>query len=329
MTKRFWILALGGSLGVHLGAAALTIKTTPDIEITGSGALQSAVLGTAEFNTIMAGTTAGGALPQNRVAPTRAETRSQELRPMTSHRSVQPVTQPVNAPARVPAMPIGEGQMRIAASDNGQSSSLSPVGTADTVEALRESRETLQPAPINSEQDDLGKQDRIADAETGAPVPMTKPARPERTASASQIAARQPSRQPFNRVEANRPGERSSGSSGRSSQTVQVGGARRQGNDANPGNADVTNYPALVQRKLNRSVRAPRGGLRAVRDVTVSFTISATGTVSALAIVQSSGSSQHDKAALDAVRRGSPYPQIPAAAGRSSWSFTLPIRFSR
>jgi protein TonB len=47
-----------------------------------------------------------------------------------------------------------------------------------------------------------------------------------------------------------------SGAGGKSSQTAQEGGSQRKGKGKTAGNADVTNYPAKVYRKLLRSVRA-------------------------------------------------------------------------
>jgi protein TonB len=36
-----------------------------------------------------------------------------------------------------------------------------------------------------------------------------------------------------------------------------------------------------------------------------------------------------DQAALQAVRKASPFPPIPENAGRSSWEFSVPLAFTR
>ncbi|MDN2568354.1 energy transducer TonB, partial [Aquibium sp. A9E412] len=111
--------------------------------------------------------------------------------------------------------------------------------------------------------------------------------------------------------------------------------ARRQGAPARQGersgNAAVSNYPGKVVAKLRRALRYPaearRQRLRG--EVQVAFTVSRDGGVAALRVARSSGSPVLDRAALDTVRRAAPFPPIPAAAGRASWSFSLPLRFAR
>ena len=97
------------------------------------------------------------------------------------------------------------------------------------------------------------------------------------------------------------------------------------------GNAAVSNYPGKVMAKLRRAARGiPRGArLRAQRDVQVGFVVNASGGVGGVRIVQSSGSPDLDRAALDTVRRAAPFPPIPGDAGRSSWRFTLPLGLAR
>ncbi|MBN9671928.1 energy transducer TonB [Roseibium aggregatum] len=114
------------------------------------------------------------------------------------------------------------------------------------------------------------------------------------------------------------------GSGGKSGRTAQKGGSQRKGKGKTAGNSDVTNYPAKVYRKLLRTVRAPRGGKKARTDAVVRFTVRKNGSVSGTRLARSSGSKNFDQAVLKAVQRAS-FPPIPAAAGRSSWTFTLPV----
>jgi protein TonB len=107
------------------------------------------------------------------------------------------------------------------------------------------------------------------------------------------------------------------------------GGAGRGGGQA--GNAAVSNYPGQVASKLRRAVRSvprgARGGAR--RDVHVAFVVTANGGLGSVRISQSSGSPELDQAALASVRRAAPFPPIPAGAGRSSWSFSVPLGLAR
>lgn len=108
--------------------------------------------------------------------------------------------------------------------------------------------------------------------------------------------------------------------------TASLGG-QKSGNAATAGNAAVSNYPGKVRNKINRAKRRVAGAGSGV--ATVSFTVSASGEASGVRIASSSGQAELDQAAVDAVRRASPFPDIPGAAGRSSWSFSVPIAFKR
>lgn len=103
--------------------------------------------------------------------------------------------------------------------------------------------------------------------------------------------------------------------------------AGRSGRSSAAGNAAVSNYPGKVAAKLRRAMRSlSRSTIsKARRDVRVSFTVSASGGLNGVSIASSSGSPDLDQAALAIVRRAAPFPPIPADAGRSSWSFTLPL----
>ena len=97
------------------------------------------------------------------------------------------------------------------------------------------------------------------------------------------------------------------------------------------GNAAVTNYPGKVRGKISRAVgrisRRDRTG--AERDVTVVFTVTASGALGGLSIARSSGSPSLDLAALAAVRRAAPFPAIPEGAGRKTWQFTIPLGLAK
>ncbi|MFN3546286.1 MAG: TonB family protein [Mesorhizobium sp.] len=106
-------------------------------------------------------------------------------------------------------------------------------------------------------------------------------------------------------------------------------GAGRGGGQA--GNASVSNYPGQVTAKLRRTVRSVSRNARrgAQRDVHVAFVVTSDGGLGSVRISQSSGSTELDQAALDSVRRAAPFPPIPAGAGRSSWSFSVPLGLAR
>ncbi|OXT00638.1 hypothetical protein B7H23_11090 [Notoacmeibacter marinus] len=83
----------------------------------------------------------------------------------------------------------------------------------------------------------------------------------------------------------------------------------------------VRRYPGRVRSRIASRVT---GGARGTVHVT--FTVGRGGGLNGARISRSSGSSAADRAALNAVRRAAPFPPIPSEAGRSSWSFTVPIK---
>lgn len=104
-------------------------------------------------------------------------------------------------------------------------------------------------------------------------------------------------------------------------------GGQKKGNASSAGNAAVSNYPGKIRSKINRSKRRVSGSGGGV--ATVSFTVSSSGQASGIRIARSSGQPELDQAALDAVRRAAPFPEIPDGAGRASWPFSVPIAFKR
>lgn len=158
------------------------------------------------------------------------------------------------------------------------------------------------------------------------PTPLSKPPAPPRK-KAEKKPAKSPSRTAKKPDARKTPAQVSSrgGSGGSAGVTAQKGGSQRKGKSKSAGNSDVTNYPAKVHRKLVRAVRAPRGGRKARSRAVVHFTIRRNGAVANIRLARSSGSGPFDQAVLKAVQRAAPFPPIPAAAGKSSWSFTLPV----
>ncbi|MGF6176552.1 energy transducer TonB family protein [Ensifer sp. 4252] len=96
------------------------------------------------------------------------------------------------------------------------------------------------------------------------------------------------------------------------------------------GNGSFENYKGKVRTKVMRKHRYPSQAKRQgiTGTATVSFVVTADGGLSGLRLAGSSGSSVLDQAALETVRRAAPFPKIPADAGRSSWTFNLPIAYN-
>lgn len=121
----------------------------------------------------------------------------------------------------------------------------------------------------------------------------------------------------------------SAGSGGKSNANVAASAASggKGASDAS-GNASVSKYPGLVQRALRRALRQPKGAGNARGEVQVTFVVSSSGSASQVAVTSSSGHAVLDKEAVATVKRAK-FPPIPAEAGRNSWTFTMPLAFTR
>lgn len=88
-------------------------------------------------------------------------------------------------------------------------------------------------------------------------------------------------------------------------------------------------YLAELQRAIGRYQRFPEEARRSRRTgvVAISFVILADGRLQQLAIAQSSGFSDLDRAALEALSRLGRFKPIPPEIGRGQWAIRVPIRF--
>lgn len=85
------------------------------------------------------------------------------------------------------------------------------------------------------------------------------------------------------------------------------------------GNAAASNYPGEVMARL-MSARRPRIASRGT--AVVGFSVASSGALATLGLIQSSGTSALDRAAIEIVRGAAPFPPPPPGAQRS---FSVPI----
>jgi periplasmic protein TonB len=117
------------------------------------------------------------------------------------------------------------------------------------------------------------------------------------------------------------PGNR--GNSNADSQASAGSATPQSSSNGSGGDAEVARYPSQVIGKLRSAMR--QGGRRG--EVLVRFTVTANGGLAGISISRSSGDSEVDAAGVAIVQRAAPFPPIPAAAGRSSWTFDIPLAF--
>jgi len=151
--------------------------------------------------------------------------------------------------------------------------------------------------------------------------PKEKPA--EKPKQAEKPAEKKPQKKPPSKQASLGNG----GNAEADSAAKKSGGGAGKKNDG--GSAAASKYPGLVQAKVTRAAKYPAKAKGDKGEALVSFTVGASGKVTKVALARSSGSAALDNAALAAVDRAAPFPPIPEAAGRSSWSFTVPVYFKK
>jgi len=202
--------------------------------------------------------------------------------------------------------------------------------TAEPVEAVKETPPEPKPVAESKPVEKPVKKAAAKPVETRKPEKKAEKKPAEKPAE-KKAAAAQPKKKPTKAGSggANQADAKRGAADGEAAGTTAAKG--KKGKTAASGNASASNYPGKVVSKLRRALRYPPEA-RAKRlkgEVQVAFTVSASGSVSGVRVVRSSGSPVLDKAALDTVRRAAPFPAIPSDAGRSSWPFTVPLAFVR
>lgn len=89
---------------------------------------------------------------------------------------------------------------------------------------------------------------------------------------------------------------------------------RQSANLRQAGNAEASDYPGKVMRKILRQ-RRPRSYSRGV--VTIAFDVSASGAISDIRVIDSSGHAQLDRAGMQMIRSAAPFPKPPVGAQTS------------
>ncbi|MGP3696940.1 energy transducer TonB family protein [Rhodobacter sp. NSM] len=85
-------------------------------------------------------------------------------------------------------------------------------------------------------------------------------------------------------------------------------------------------WGAEIRNRIQRRTRAARG---LAGEVTVRLTVAQGGSLGAASITRSSGNARLDQMALRAVQSAGRFPAAPAALSEASYTFTLPITFTR
>jgi protein TonB len=299
-----WTAAITLSLLAHAGAAQLfsPAEKPPELDLVQGGEeMEVAVLGNAFADTLQAGD------PDEEIEPVEITPEEVEPTPVEVA-DVAPVPSEVPAETPTDIMPT----------------------EADVILPAEEM------PPVTAEQPEITA--TVAPAETV--IPEEKP-EPEKIVEPLPEKKPEPKEKPEKEKPKKKVVKKQAGESGKQHESAQKGqadgveGAVATSNNSKKGkksqalgNAAETRYSGRVRSKVQRHFRYPKSADRAgvKGTVTVSFTVSSSGGVSGVRIVQGSGSPVLDEAALNAVRKAAPFPEIPEG-GRSPWPFAVPLVF--
>ncbi len=354
------------SVALHLCCAAffISIPAPETVEIAGGGAVSVMLLGEQAFDSLSSGRADGDEAAAPVEQAKGVEAADQSVEATTTRQTLEPVDvenatpEPANEPAQTvasaPAEPaVATPTPEQAAQAVSQTQVELPAESITVAEAraidptaVAESGE-LQPAP----------QLAVMEPQAQQP-PEVLPAKPPETAEPQlqpdkkRPGKRSPSQQKFEKAklkandrrvaarkqaEAERqakaaPTKNSKGEAGEGTANAQRGASAQEDSAgrSDPGNAAVSNYPGKVAAKLRRALKYPRSAVSSSSgEAQVAFTVLPDGSATGIRVVSSSGSPVLDQAAMEAVRRASPFPPIPAEAGRRQWPFAVPVLFKR
>lgn len=301
------------SAGIHLAVAGYFAPAEPETKVAGGAAVDMLILGNAFDDAVQSGE------PSDDIDPAE-QTETSEIEP------VETVEEPVETAELTPVEPkelIEEPQTE----DAIESVEPDAVEAAEPTEVEAVEPTEVQPSdPVETAS--VAPTSELA-ALPDVPVPTPAPERPKVQKKVEKTPAKA---KPVKRAQP-KPKKKSAGSGGKQKANAVRAASGNQTARAkrDPGNAKVSNYPGKIAARLRRALRYPR---EARRDrlrgtAVVSFTVSRSGSVSGVRLARSSGFAVLDAAARDAVRRAAPFPPIPAGAGRSSWTFSVPLAFTR
>ncbi len=318
-------LAIPGSLLVHGGIAALAmgfVTLTPPAPLPMAEVVSVDIIATHSFSTnsteVLASDATFTARSVGGVPVAMAS-----LEPVTPD-TIRPVVQePVETRSVAEAMPVRETvetrPAKILEPEPGLpvlATAVNPVHPASVAVAPAV---PMQVASLEPMVDVAAVEGEASDV----PVPMPRIA--ERTERVEPVRKSQPkktvakTKPPAKQKTATRAANQG-GNGGNNSANSRASAARSS--------AAVGNYPGKIVSKLRRALRYPKGG-RISGEAHVQFVVAANGRASSIRVVRSSGDARLDAAALETVQRAAPFPAIPAEAGRSNWTFTVPLVFRR
>ena len=356
LTRIKILAAMTLSMAVHMAAAAILIPPQATLEIAGGAETSQLVIGNAFEDSLMAGETGENLKPVETLPSETAsvEPLDADQIEQATEAEVQPAapeTQPLSrdlpeeAPSVSPDRTLASRPEAVSSpvpSKPVQDQVPETLDSAPLVEAVPTRSEDLASIAPASEIGPAARPEPESALPENIPLPMPRPEPPDKVTAkskpadskrttAAQTRPKKPRKDREQQRIAAKPSNTGDGGKQRETTSRAASGSVAAKRTSAAGNAAVSNYPGKIASKLRRSLRYPREAQRQrIRgDVVVSFVVTGNGGVSGIRVLRSSGSQILDGAATDAVRRAAPFPPIPARAGRSTWSFSVPLGFTR
>ena len=355
------------SVALHLCCAVFLISMpAPEaVEIAGGGAVSVMLVGEQAFDSLASGKADGEEAAQPVEETKAAETAEQPLEATTTQEVVDPAaietttSEPLNPAAQTAsvseATPVDTtSPPEHVAQTVSETQEAAPPKTTSSAETLsidpNSVSETGELPKVHPAEPLPQKQIEAAEAPPVEPVKTAEPTKPLEKAEKKPVEKKAPTPKKVEKTKAEEnkvaarkqaeteqeakstPAKSRKGESGEANTNAQRGASAASNNQASsdPGNAAASNYPGKVAAKLRRALKYPKSAVSSSRGETqVAFTVLANGSATGVRVVSSSGSPVLDQAAMEAVRRASPFPPIPAEAGRGQWAFTVPVLFKR
>jgi protein TonB len=285
MIRRSWKVAalfLGCSVAAHAAFLGLTVREET-AQIEGGAQATVAALGNS-FADMAAGV----------MAPDAVEV-VQEM-PEPPAQQPEPVQQTPAAPVETPPLKA-ESSLAVPVSPE----PATPLHAQETPQVTQPVTPAVQePLPDQaatqvSRRPALRPKSVEAMAPKPAPAPKASPPKPQPKGNARTAA-------------------RAGSAEGQATAQAKAASQRKAAKAAKGANAAASNYPGQVMARIERQ-RRPRTSSRG--SATIAFTVAGNGALASARLAASSGSAQLDQAALELVRRASPFPPPPAGAQRS------------
>jgi protein TonB len=333
------VAAVAVSVSFHVAMAGWFAPGEPEMQIAGGSAVDMMIVGNAFVDAVSVGGESDEVGPMTPVetgetdqieaadavevdTATTSTVAAKVVPPSETHSELVaeridtvdafPPAQALEVAASTEASPVPEPTPSVTAVEAVEVPAIEPV-ESDRIEAV-------EATPVERVEQELA-------ALRDIPVPTARP-RIDPKPKPGQTAAKKPKPAEPRQKRKVAPGN---GGTQKADSSRSASGAQEQRKPDRAGNAAVSNYPGKVASQLRRALRYPREARREgiKGTVVVSFTISKNGSIGGVRIARSSGSALLDRAAGEAVQRAAPFRPIPDAAGRSKWSFSVPLAFTR